>query len=267
MIAPMSCAPTSRSRIRRIGLLAGVLAAGSLPLLARARAGDADVASWFPLEVGRTWRYSLQVEIEGVPSTAVDERSIAQKVRYRDRDAFLSQDRIAPVEPGRTAPSSESNVATTETLALEDGKIYLLAQQHAGASEHPYDPPRLFLDLGLLETVGAVWSWQSADGRETLTGKVLENGPFADKRGKIHSRGATVLLTSTYKGPDGKAVATQERKLWLVRGTGIYKEHAVVTPPGSHRTVTDLELEPAPPHEGTGGPNGSPAPTPSPGPK
>jgi hypothetical protein len=193
--------------------------------------------SYYPLEVGKHWRYGLALSIEGETRRAIHERTVTRQVHVHDRDAFVVEDKV------------ENELVTTKTLALDGDKVVILSERHEGEAEVTYDPPRLFLDLAQLDTVGAVWSWTSKGGRDEVTTKVVEIGPFVDHQNKIQPHASVVEITSKLKSADGKRTATEERKLWLVRGTGIFREHGVFSPPGAteHKTTTDYEIEAAPP--------------------
>jgi hypothetical protein len=232
-----------RSKARRLGLLAALLGAA----LAGAARADTDdtLDSYFPLQTPRSWHYKLVLTVEHEEHVADHERTVARQVRLKDRNAFVVEDRL-----------NTNEVVSSETFALEGDKVLLLAESTEGSPERIQDPPRVFLDLARLETVGAVWSYTSSDGRDTFTTKVIQVGPFEDRERKHNYRGAVVQISATLKSADGKRTATQERTIWLRRGIGIFRERFVVDAPGGHQTITDSELETSPgtpaPRDGAG---------------
>jgi hypothetical protein len=206
----------------------------ALLLLAGARAGAQGAPSWFPLEVGHHWRYHFTLSLENTPKTIILDRAVTKQARVQDRDAFIVEDKL------------DDKPISAETFAIEGDKVLLLASRHEGSPEKANDPPCVFLDLAKIEKLHETWSWTSKDGKSTLTGTVVEKAEWKDKAGKAETA-MVVEAKFTVTSADGKSSAVLDRKIWLVRGLGIVREHSVSTLTGlEHATTIDSELDTGP---------------------
>ncbi|MBI3723901.1 hypothetical protein HY251_08120 [bacterium] len=213
------------SSLKKTGGALAILALGALALVP-ARGEDRSPASYFPLDLKRHWKYRLTLEVDSTKQLAVRDRTNLSAVKVAERDAVLVEERI------------ENHVELTETYALEGDAILLLSTKAQGGAERISDPPRPYLVLSKLDSVGAVWSWTSTDGRESYLTTVTRKGLDKEGRDEI-----VVSMKGKVHGKDATRVATQDHTLTLVRGVGVtHEENAIVPPDEKHRTATRSEL-------------------------
>lgn len=213
----------------RPSLLLLVLAA-LLPVRA-----DEEPPPFFPLEIGLTWSYGLEITRQG------ESQGIQYSARVTRREE-VSGLPCAVVESRSGERLLEATWWAWEGKKLvhprrQSGRGAVQELRRAGA-----DGPRVLVDLAALDDPEAPrrWEWQAADGsargvielvgRERLT---LPNLGELD----------CVLLVERSELRAGERKATQERKIWLAAGLGLVQERSKIAVEGGETTETVAVLE------------------------
>jgi len=211
-----------RFRFERWSVVALIL----LGVAALARAQEKAHGSYFPLDLRRHWRYQLTLEVDGTQKKAFRDRTNVSATKLGERDAVVVEEKL------------ENNLTLTETYAQDGDAILLLASRAEGGAEHVLDPPRPMILLSRLDTVGAVWTWTSTDGRESWVTTVTTKG--IDKEGREE---VILVAKGTQRSRDSLKTATQEKTITLVRGVGMTREEDLIVPPDEqHKTKMTSEL-------------------------
>lgn len=208
--------------------LFALLVAALLPLRAD------EPPPYFPLEIGLTWSYKLEItrgkETQGLQYSA--------RITRREEVSGL---------PCAVLESRSGERLLETSWWAWDGKKLVNPRVQSGRAvqelrQADADRPRVVVDVAAVDSAGAprAWEWVAAD--KTARGKVELVGReklTLDNLGELDC----LVLLETHERQVGERKATQERKLWLAAGLGLVMERSKIAVEGGEPTETLAVLE------------------------
>ena len=213
-----------------------LLLALALLVPAGLRADDGEqVSSLFPLEVGRSWTYRLNLQV-GDQTRAME---------YVTR--VVREEVVEGVGPCAALESrSNQKVFQTDWFRLDGNVLSNPKRQEGAGGPVTAFPSRTLLTGEALRALrrtgdGATWEWASEDGaaKGTVTlerEERVHHPPFGSQE--------CVVLLDRGTFQVGKSVRHQERRMWLAPGLGVLREVMTVKKASGEVTIrTEAQLK------------------------
>lgn len=185
----------------------------------------ADVASFFPLDVGRVWTYNLRIT-NGAQTRTIEYTTRVAKVESVGGLACAvfedhSGERLLQVN--WYALDRAHGVVQPQR---QNGRTVSALHRRAGDDVGP--PGRVLLDQRALDALPerSTWEWSSPDGASKGTVTLMGR-----ERLRLRNLGEheCLVLVDAGTASSGGRTATIERKVWLAAGLGCVQERTTIT--------------------------------------
>jgi hypothetical protein len=192
----------------------------ALTLAPAALAQDADGDSHFPLSVGQTWTYQLDLTRGAEKQSLVYTSRVTETETLDGVTCFVVEQKSDERLFQRTWYSVDADGTVRNPRRQNGGRVHVL---RSGES----DEGRVLFEPDALETIGTAWAWRTADGSAEGTIEVEKHETLRLPK-PLRAELECVVLLERGTFLAGGRTATQERRMWLASGLGLVKETSVI---------------------------------------